>query len=345
MGIFKGIFSNEYREKTLTREKNEHADLFTVEKHKKEDIIRLIKQIHNDFQTEVDKLLEASKIQHSTESIKLDLIKKRERLLKFGFKNTPEIEEANNEIERMNEIELKNKKNIQLFKAINHFSKKYPNYKFITEDSVRVLCNKYNLVIGDVGDYILSIPDKNLQHIEDFKIDKEYDVCFYSKKVKDEFFTTFNEYGKYISGDKGLPITENDFRESKWFKEGYSFYCNKRWDCISVKLVRNYYKKIKSNNNNQFDNSLMAKVHKDYSDYSLMQKAMLEIVAPVSHFVTENRIVIDNELLKCDEQKIVITKTPFPDPIVLKPVWFENNSYYLVVTAWGDEAEDDLVKV
>ncbi len=39
-----------------------------------------------------------------------------------------------------------------------------------------------------------------------------------------------------------------------------------------------------------------------------------------------------------------LTEREIPDPVVLQPVFFKNKKHYLIVTAWGDEASDDLVK-
>ena len=39
-----------------------------------------------------------------------------------------------------------------------------------------------------------------------------------------------------------------------------------------------------------------------------------------------------------------LSKIEIPDPVVLQPVFFKGRKHYLIVTAWGIEAEDDLVK-
>lgn len=54
-------------------------------------------------------------------------------------------------------------------------------------------------------------------------------------------------------------------------------------------------------------------------------KTQLEIVAPFSHFEFSNVEIIN------------------PDPIVLHPVMYKDEVYYLIVTAWGEEASDSEV--
>jgi len=38
-----------------------------------------------------------------------------------------------------------------------------------------------------------------------------------------------------------------------------------------------------------------------------------------------------------------ISKIEIPDPVVLKPVYYGGQKHYLIVTAWGLEASDELV--
>ena len=38
-----------------------------------------------------------------------------------------------------------------------------------------------------------------------------------------------------------------------------------------------------------------------------------------------------------------LSKIEIPDPVVLKPVFFKGMKHYLIVTAWGLEASDELV--
>jgi hypothetical protein len=39
----------------------------------------------------------------------------------------------------------------------------------------------------------------------------------------------------------------------------------------------------------------------------------------------------------------IVDKVEIPDPIVLKPVCYKKRKYFLIVTAWGLEAADELV--
>ena len=57
------------------------------------------------------------------------------------------------------------------------------------------------------------------------------------------------------------------------------------------------------------------------------------MVAPVTDFDMFNREVVGHQ----------ITDIPAKDPIVLQPVQYKGNKYYLIVTAWGLEASDESV--
>lgn len=145
---------------------------------KRKTTIQLVKEIHEDFFTEVNRLLEEVKISKSLETDKQELINKSERLKKLGFNNTKEIEEAEKELLRLSKIKEENTIKKEIHEAIEYFSNKYPLYKFITEESVKKICEKYNLIYGDVKYFKGNVPEKNLKKIEEFKIDK-HDACYF----------------------------------------------------------------------------------------------------------------------------------------------------------------------
>jgi len=141
------------------------------------NVNEVIEEIHETFYTEVDKLLADAKIANSLDTNKQDLIDKCERLKNLGFINTKEVKDAEIEIKRLDNLKQDNESKKHLIEAIEYFSSKYPQYKFITEDSVKKICKKYNLVYGVIENYIGTVPDVNLKHIENFRIDKE-DECY-----------------------------------------------------------------------------------------------------------------------------------------------------------------------
>ena len=139
--------------------------------------MQLVEEIHDEFYTEVDKLLRYAENTTNEGDVSL--------LNRIGF-----VSASNHK--RAQENEEKN----ALKKAINYFSVKYPLYKFITIESVQKICDKYGLVYGDASIYTGNIPERNINEIGNFKID-EVDFCYsYSDEYKEnhEFFLSQSEY-------------------------------------------------------------------------------------------------------------------------------------------------------
>lgn len=249
----------------------------------------IIEEIHETFFTEHEKLMETAKITNSLGTNKEELIKKADRLYRLGFTSTKEVKEASLEKLRLYNLKIENKEKGELIEAINYFSFKYPFYKFITEESVKKICEKYNLIYGEVGKYIGTVPEKNLKQLEEFKISEE-DECYMEITIYISVRRT-RKYPKYIS-----------------FEEHENLL------------------------NREFDSRRNSRVHCD--SYSLFyEKAPLEIAAPRKDFDMEDMEVTDYKLETIN----------IPDPVVLKPVFFKDKKYYLVVTAWGNEASDEKV--
>lgn len=252
---------------------------------------QLIEEIHESFFTEVDNLLKSAKITNSLETDKSELINKCERLKKLGFTNSKEVNEAQIEIKRLRVLEEDNKSKSKLIEVINYFSFKYPNYKFITEDSVKKICKKYGLIYGTIDRYIGTVPDKNIKHIEDFKVEDADSIMGYWNR---------NWNSKFIE----VPFYQ-------------------------IQDAKNRIKEV----NDQILNLHSYEYRKHYIDIANAIKASLEIAAPIKDFNTQGMELKDFNL------KAVVNK----DPIVLHPVTFNNQKYYLIVTAWGLEGSDELV--
>lgn len=243
---------------------------------KRQTTNEIIQEIHDTFYSEVDRLLEGTKVYRELQTEQQSLIDKAARLSKLGFGHSKEVQEANAQIAIINE-----KKKVH--EAIIYFQQKYPQYKFITEDSVNEICNKYGLIYGDVYNYTGTVPEKNLKQIEDFSIQSE-DKCYQrrfiggSRSWKPDYVSNIEAHPKYTDREKEL----------------------------RMHIYNNHY---------------------SYSEDSLT------IAAPKSDFNMEGMELKGNKLSKIE----------IPDPIVLQPVFHGGARYFLIVTAWGLEASDELV--
>lgn len=242
----------------------------------------IIEEIHETFYTEVNRLLAEAKIFNDLESNKEIIIEKSERLKSLGFAKTKEMEIAEKELIKINKFREENKEKESLIEAINYFKTKYPNQKFITEESVRKICEKYGLVYGEVSRYRGVVPTPNLNEIEIFmSFLKNEDKCF-EKTV----------------------INKKSFSRPK------------------VSYVGEEYFKNKGINRNPKNKSIE------------IRELPLEIAAPKKDFDLSGMVVEDYQLK---------SKIEIPDPVVLQPVFYKGEKYYLIVTAWGEEGYDELV--
>lgn len=252
--------------------------LFKSTPKSEKSVSQMVEEIHGTFYTEVDRLLADAKIAKSLDTDKQELINKCMRLKALGFTNTKEVKEAHIEMARLDTLQRENKSKKTLMEAINYFSFKYPNYKFITEDSVKKICQEYGLVYGKICRYSGTVPDKNLKQMEQFAIKEDDEVYEYIE-------TTWSAFG-------GSSMVRQQYM-TKTEQEGYLAMDR---DTISR---RSYFTESCS-------------------------KASLEIAAPLKDFNMEGM----------ETKNFKISKIEIPDPVVLQPVLYQKQKYYLIVTAW-----------
>lgn len=257
-------------------------NLFKTKKQKTQE---LVKEIHKEFLNEVDVLLKEAGIIKEPPSVNNDVISRAEILRKIGFVSSKEVQDAEIEMNKIRSTEAENLAKQVLSDAINYFSVKYPCYKFITEESIKRICTKYSLVFGESGDYIGTIPERNLKTIEEFAIDED---------------------DKYI---------DMETKRLKWLQEQHNSAMNEADDSKKAEMMR-YFSHISD----------------IYFRMRPLDNGKLKIAAPRSDFKTEN--------MRVDGHTI---KKGVPDPVVFQPVQFKGKKFYLIVTAWGDEAGDELV--
>lgn len=274
---------------------------------------RIIEEIHEEFYSEVDKLLSEAKISNSLDTDKQALIDKCSRLKILGFTSTQEVKEAEEELARITQLKEENSKKDALVKAINYFSFKYPQYKFITEDSVKKICAKYNLIYGAIDKYIGTVPDKNLKQMENFKIHSD-DIC----------------WTKIVSS-----IYWREARDASFFG-GINLRLEKEKKERQEKEHLAYMASLDNEVKNQTRREKILYPPRIVSSHEYIEEMAcpLEIAAPLSDFNTKGM----------ELKNFQLTEIHIPDPVVLRPVFFEGvGKAYLIVSAWGQESSDELV--
>ena len=184
--------------------------------------VELIEDIHNEVYSAHDLLLkEAENILNKP--IDESKIKDYQNLIKLGFDNEKNIKEHKEEVQKIEQ----SKKTKQ---TIDYYSFKYPFNKFINEDSVIRICNKYGLLLTDVNRFIGGIPEINQKEIINFKVDKKDLPNSY---IKESEYTTgtglliiatrdqLNMKSARVQGHKLVDIVKEDPIVLQPVKEGY----------------------------------------------------------------------------------------------------------------------------
>jgi hypothetical protein len=232
-----------------------------------------VQEIHNEFMTAGDKLLASAN--NILSSITLSNQEKANKLNEFGFTSTKEVVS-------LNEFKKATEEQKNISQVVSDYKILYPNYKFVSEEIAKKICEKYNLVLGEVSQYKGFVPAKNLTQIEQFyNSHPDLKSCYYvSFGFGDRKLITKEHYESYIQ-------LKNDLRGNGI---GNSYYC-------------------------------------------IEGTPKLFICAPIKD--------MDMKGYKQEGHKLI---KEIPDPVVLYPIVHDNGvSGYLIVTAWGDEASDEMV--
>ena len=330
-----------------------------------------VEMIHNDFKRAENFIENNYLIDYN-----LRKIQNSQKIQKFGFIN------KENQLSKSAELEKLSKKLIDIlpnYKSIfESVKRKYPFFKAITGEQVEYLCKKYNLFYSDTKNYIGNIPDKNIVEMERFEdyffnqdsLQEEF-TEMYRVKYNDEDFEKWFQYQMLIN-----VISFEITTLEKW--GGYQ---SEKISTVSMDSGMMYFFSItyyrtlnergfKNNENYQILVNLQ-KIFKEHcsKNYCIPNKYVksmnYKIIAPLSDFSfnedeykinTKNNKIEQFNNDKNKEEEIVVKiqtiKESAPDPIVLMPLNLENftlkenigdKKLYLIVTAWGEEANDELV--
>lgn len=173
----------------------------------------VVQQIHTEFHTAADRLLEEAKEVIGRAASKD--VNKVARLERLGFKAANQVSELKPIIQQ---AEL-SKEQVEL---VNYYRREYPLYKFITEAQVEQICKKYNLICGDVDRYTGFVPEKNLQDIERFRLKPKEANCLFGYAMYDGVRTPVS------FEDAEIRNTRYSSRYEHIFKKGTDNYAYQR---------------------------------------------------------------------------------------------------------------------
>lgn len=260
---------------------------------------KIVQDIHNEFFTAGDNILQEAEI--LLKELEVKDLDKGKRLAACGFGNTREAVIA---IETENKVATTR----EIADLVMYYRINYPNNKFITEDQVKTICEKYGLVFGDTSMYKGFVPESKLPLIEGFKL-----------KEKEQRKIWFEITEAHNGDDVKLPLTfisDKDLSERglRYFYEGNNLnYFYIKGTGIDSDMCKKEISKL-------FDGLQFVKAE-------IVSKT-LKICAPEK----DMEIPQGKRLVGYKIQDI-------PDPVVLQPV----KGGYLIVCAWGDESTDKIV--
>lgn len=228
------------------------------------------------------------------------------------------IEKLSNKLERLKSLGFgptKDNDNLQevidaarVRHVIDQFAVTHPNNKVISKRDVNRLCDKYGLIYGELTRFMGFVPEKNLQEIEKF----------YHKDLNTWLVGTTNRWFN------GLNDAEEFFTEIA----AQQYFDNLR---AKRNAEREAKRKESRGHNGSFINFVSFGEREE--ELVMRRKGEFLIAAPRNQMqVNIDEQVVDNQIVKV---------VHYPDPVVLFPI--DGGDHFLIVTAWGDEASDEIV--
>lgn len=192
----------------------------------------------------------------------------------------------------------------EIVELVSYYRRNYPFNKFITPEQVSAICTKYNLVMGDVSRFKGFVPERNLTEIENFKLRKEDGNQLVCRTTNGEFFTITD----------AVVLRRNSYDHI--YKKG-----------SSVESDFSFQRNVGQNEFYSNDGKNLFGLRDKGDMRFTIESNSLQICAPLKDMDITGMRIRDNRL------------QDIPDPVVLQAV----KGGYLIVTAWGDEASDELV--
>lgn len=189
-----------------------NTNVVVAEKEAEKEI-SIDEQIYKDVYSAQELLLEEAKnVLANCVNLNDEKYVTLKKMHDLGFSNAEAVKE-------FMEYEKKIKYQNELKEIIGYYQKAYPLNKFINNETVKIICDKYKLVLADVRYYNAEIPEKNQKEIVSFKI-RRGDV-----RVPHEIrsgFSLFPSFDKMNRVDLRLLRNKNETRTLKEIQDDYN---------------------------------------------------------------------------------------------------------------------------
>lgn len=265
----------------------------------------IVKQIHNEFDTAVEKLfIYAEKSAEESKKIK---VKEQQK----DFKKKAIL---------MKDLGFNNAKEVKEFEKEES---KTENIRSKKEN----LSNLSKNLIKEINKYKIKFPGyKIITYSQVMKICEKYNLYM----GKSDLYT-----GEIP--DKNLEdIVKFDKIKNK-ISDKYAFLDQNPYPLCEIQnlIEKDEYKFTHKYN-----------VNYGYGTPNIFTELSYHICAPANDFETKNCVKVGNEIFKSNmKNKFKLKKIELKDPIVLFPIPLKSLKEigFLIITAWGDEAKDELI--
>lgn len=294
---------------------------------------RLIDEIHNEFDTAPDRILQQALDIINTESnvkvsLQSSISEKALRLKTLGF-------EKNALVHNLTHTEREIKKtthlidmNAEMAHRVKYYTSTYPFLKFLPESELDRICDKYGLVYAPVKHYKMPVPEKNLREIENAQPlktgDEQKTLVTYKFSVNwDKRQNEFNKLVKLFGGDT---FTEDELKKihlKHFGKIGGHRLSDTFW----------YYGFLAARG--EVKDPVITEAFLADATETTYDRTGLFIAAPKEHFDLSG-LTFDNKKGFYQAQVRVIK-----DPIVFRYV----KGGIQVLSKWGLEAEDPALQI
>lgn len=166
--------------------------------------MNVVEKIHQEIDSAQDRLLSEAlrTIEKNSIDKKEDKVK---RLKALGFSSCESVVTCDKILRVVNESAAQ-------AELIRYYSVKYPFLKFITNEEMKRICDKYNLIFAPVSAYVKEVPEKNLLEIENAQqlahedrplnaYSFEMDFYSYVPRSVRKFFKTFEHHSDDVNDD------------------------------------------------------------------------------------------------------------------------------------------------
>lgn len=294
------------------------------------------------METKEHKILTFKEVHHELE-MENNLLLKEHNITDFSAKS-----------DFLNAVGFTNSKATKMYQAIvnsedyrKDFNFRYKGmYKFILKEQLERVCEKYNLYVRPLSFFAGDIPEKNIQDMMEFKFYLKdliniptFLLTAYVLKNRtsiSNFYVPSNKT-EYQVAEELVEQNRSEYIEAFFRMCGYTSN-----DKFSLSEIATINERIRTKTNNQ----LFSGRGETLSSYTTKAKrnrmpeifGSLEIAAVESLFIPQ---AFENDTSRLGDSPIELAPTGQVDldPIVM----LKNDIGYIIITAWGDEANDELV--